>query len=124
MSLEEILIVVGRVLLGGYFAWAGAHHFFFIEPITKMVADRGVPAPKFVMLGGSAFQIVCGVALALGLCVTAAALGLILFTIVASVMLVNWWDMEGAARFNALNTFKANVALIGGLLIAAFSPSP
>jgi putative oxidoreductase len=36
-------------------------------------------------------------------------------------MLVNWWDMEGAARFNALNTFKANVALIGGLLIAAMT---
>lgn len=124
MPFEDGLIIVGRVLLGGYYVWGGVHHFFLIEPITRMVADRGMPAPKLVMLGGSVFQIVCGVALALGLYVTAAALGLVLFTIIASVMLVNWWDMEGDARFNALNTFKANLALIGGLMIAAFSPSP
>jgi putative oxidoreductase len=44
---------------------------------------------------------------------------LIGFTIVASIVLVNFWSMEGQAREDAIRTWQTNTAIVGGLLIAA-----
>lgn len=61
----------------------------------------------------------CGVALVVGFYPAWAALGLVLFTILASLLFLNFWSMQDAARTNAIGTWKTNFALIGGLLIAA-----
>ena len=111
--------MVGRLLIGAYFAAAGIHHFSAIAPLTQTIAARGVPAARAVLLIGSVFQTLCGVALIFGLWSAWAALGLILFTIVASIVFLDFWNKEGEARANAVGTWKTNLALIGGLLIAA-----
>lgn len=114
-----MMLVVGRLLLGGLYVAGGIHHFFVIVPLTDAIEARGIPFAKGVLLSGSLFQIVAGLLLMLGLFVTAAAFGLIAFTLAATVMLLNFWDMQGTARDNAINTWKTNMAIIGGLLIAA-----
>jgi putative oxidoreductase len=43
----------------------------------------------------------------------------VIFTILASMLFLNFWNMEGTARANAIGTWKTNLALVGGLLIAA-----
>ncbi|MDP2410131.1 MAG: DoxX family protein [Pseudolabrys sp.] len=115
----DILLALGRVLLGGLFVVGGIRHFFIVDIITPMIAGRGLPMPKLVLYVGSIFQIVAGLLLMLGLWVAPAAFGLIVFTVTASVMLVNFWDMEGPARQSALSTCLSNGAIVGGLLIAA-----
>ena len=72
-----------------------------------------------MLLVGSAFQFVAGLLLILGLFVAPAALGLVLFTFAASAMLLNFWDLEGPAREAAINVWQSNLAIVGGLLIAA-----
>jgi putative oxidoreductase len=117
-DITEIMWMIGRLLLGAYFAAAGIHHFSALAPLTAVMTARGVPAARVVLLTGSIFQAVCGVALIFGLWPAWAALGLILFTIVASIMFLDFWNKEGDARAGAVGTWKANLALIGGLLIA------
>ncbi|EJB05633.1 putative membrane protein [Rhizobium leguminosarum bv. trifolii WSM597] len=117
-----MMIVLGRLLLGGLYVAGGIHHFFVIVPLTDAIEARGIPFAKWVLLSGSMFQILAGTLLMLGLFVTAAAFGLILFTLAATVMLLNFWDMQGTARESAINTWKTNMAIIGGLLIAAAGP--
>jgi putative oxidoreductase len=119
IELADGLLVVGRLLLGGLFVAGGVHHFFLVPVLTGMIEKRGVPFPKLVLLAGSLFQIVCGALLMLGLYVVPAALGLVVFTVAASVMLLNFWDMQGEHRETAKNTWKSNVAIVGGLLVAA-----
>lgn len=119
LEIGYLLLVVGRMLLGGLFVAGGVHHFFDLPPITAMMKARGVPEPRLVLIAGSVFQIVAGLLLMLGLWVAAAAFGLILFTVAASIMLLNFWDMEGEARIGARSAFQANMGIIGGLLIAA-----
>jgi putative oxidoreductase len=116
---QEILLVVGRLLLGGLFVGGGIRHFFLIPVVSQAMAERGVPAPKIVLILGTVFQIVAGLLLMLGILVPVAALGLVIFTVAASVMLLNFWSMEGAARDTAMNNWQSNLAVIGGLLIAA-----
>jgi putative oxidoreductase len=93
---QAILWVIGRLLLGGLFVVGGIHHFFMLPGITQALAARGVPAAKLVLLFGS-----------------------VAFTLAASVLLVNFWSMEGSARANAIATWQSNLAIIGGLLVAA-----
>lgn len=116
---SDALWIVGRVLLGFHFAWAGIHHFTAIEPLSQTMAARGVPAARAALLAGSAFQTLCGIALILGFWPAWAALGLALFTIVASIIFLDFWNKEGEARASAVGTWKTNLALIGGFLIAA-----
>lgn len=118
-NITEVMWMLGRVLLGAYYAWAGIHHFTGLAPIAAAMAARRVPAARAVLVIGSIFQTVCGLALIFGLWAAWAALGLVLFTIVASIMLVDFWNKEGDARAGAVGTWRTNLALSGGLLIAA-----
>jgi putative oxidoreductase len=121
MELETSLLIAGRILLASLFICAGIKHCFLAKVIVPMIATRGIPYPRAVCLLGSAFEFAAGALLALGIEVFWASLGLAAFTIGATVMLVNFWDMEGPPREQALMSFQYNVAIVGGLLIAAAS---
>ena len=112
-------IVLGRFVLGAFFAYGGFTHFLALDPITQAMADRGVPQPRLVLIAGSLFQIVFGLLLAFGIAVPVSAIALIAFTVVASLMLVDFWNKEEPARMALRNVFLSNLAIIGGLLIAA-----
>ena len=118
-ELQALGWIAGRFLLGGLFVVGGVQHFFSLETLSQAIAARGLPAPKAVLVFGSLFQIICGLAFVIGLYVRWAAIGLILFTLVASVLLINFWDMAGAVRETAVRNWQSNLAIIGGLMIAA-----
>jgi putative oxidoreductase len=113
------MMLVGRVFLGGLFVVGGIHHFFMLPPVTAALAARGVPFARVALIGASLFQALAGLLVMLGLWVAPAAIGLVVFTVVASVLLLNFWDMEGPARAAARTSWQSNLAIIGGLLIAA-----
>jgi putative oxidoreductase len=119
MEMETALLVIGRLLLASLFVYAGIKHCFVAKDIIPMIAARGIPYPKLVLAIGSVFEFVFGVMLAFGIAGPWAPLGLAAFTIAATLMLVNFWDMQGAPREHALVCFQYNIAIIGGLLIAA-----
>ena len=112
-------IVLGRFVLGAFFAYGGVTHFLALDPITQAMAGRGVPQPRLVLIAGSLFQIVFGLLLAFGIAVPVSAIALIAFTVVASLMLVDFWNKQEPARMALRNVFLSNLAIIGGLLIAA-----
>lgn len=118
-DLSHVIFLLGRLLLGGLFVFAGIRHMFLIPVLTQMIAARGVPFPRIVLLAGSAFQFIAGLLVIFGLFLPAAAFGLVLFTLAASVMLLNFWDMEGQPRQNTINVWLSNMAIIGGLMVTA-----
>lgn len=118
-DVADIVFTIGRILLGAIFVRAGIHHFFIIDPLTGMAAERGVPRPRLVVIAGSLSEGVLGGLLILGLLVPFAAIGLILFTIAATVMFLDFWDKTGPDRDAALIGASTNVGIVGGLLMAA-----
>ena len=110
---------LARILLGSLFVIGGLHHLPIFGALSGQLAQRGVPLPRVALGLSTAWQIVLGVMLMAGLWVPWAALGLIAFTVIASLLLLNFWAMEGHARSEAQNQFLTNVAVIGGLLLAA-----
>lgn len=109
---------LGLILIGGVFAWGGVHHFLHFRTTAAWLASRKWPAPAVLLTLGSLLQIAGGLALMVGQYVQIAALALILFTVVASVTLLDFWNQPDDARTTAQNGFTANIALIGGLILA------
>jgi putative oxidoreductase len=118
-NIATVILAAGRILLGGLFVTGGIRHLFILVPVTNAIEARGIPYAKFVLLAGTAFQLIAGAILMAGIAVAAVAFGLVLFTIAASMMLLDFWNMEGSARDGAINGWQSNMAVIGGLLIAA-----
>jgi putative oxidoreductase len=119
LDAHDVLWIAGRALLGGLFVVGGFRHFFGFSILAQMMARRGVPAPRFVLLAGAVLQIVAGAALAVGLFPLYAVAALIVFTMTASVMFLDFWSKDGAERSNAINAWLANIGIIGGLLVVA-----
>ncbi|HEU5399078.1 MAG TPA: DoxX family protein [Gammaproteobacteria bacterium] len=118
-TLNEPVLMLGRVLLGGLYVRGGVVHFFEIPLLVEKMTARGVPMPRFTLVFGSIFQAVCGVLVMAGIYTVPAAWGLVAFTVVASIMFLNFWDMQGLERRAAANGCFSNLAIIGGLFILA-----
>jgi putative oxidoreductase len=114
----ELIRHLGFLLLGGLFVWGGAVHFATFRDVAAMIAARGFPAPAFLLASGSVVEFVGGFALILGIGRSYAATALIAFTVAASVMMLDFWRYSGAERLGLRSAFAANIAIVGGLLLA------
>lgn len=115
----SLLLLIGHLLLGVIFVRGGIMHFLSLSDVAKEIAQRGIPAPKTVLIVGSAFQIIFGAMMMMSFDVLLSAMCLLVFTIAASWMMLNFWDKDGSAKETAKTNFESNVAIVGGLLVAA-----
>lgn len=100
--------MVGRMLIGLLFVFSGVGIVLNgVEGFSGMIEMRGLPMPLVLAWLVVAVKIVAGAALMIGWRTTQAALALIIFT--ALVTLLYHLDLED------VNLFK-NLAIIGGLL--------
>lgn len=118
----SLLYLFGRFLLGGLFVVGGIEHFFALPLLTGIMTARGVSAARTVLILGSVWQMVFGALLVLGIWLVPAALALVLFTLVASVIFLNFWEKQGPEMTGQRNAFLANVAIVGALLMVAARP--
>jgi len=51
-QISWMLLLFGRVLLGGLFVLGGLRHFFALDPLTQVIRARGVPMPRLAIIGG------------------------------------------------------------------------
>lgn len=109
-------LIVARLMMGSLFIVGGLRHFWALDAISGAMGTRGVPQAKLVLIVGSIYQVALGVCLALGVFIPHAALGLVVFTIAATIMLVNFWDKAEPERSALFGVFMSNIAIVGGLL--------
>lgn len=107
------------VLVGGVFVWTGIDHFIRFREVAASIAERGLPAAGLLLAAGSVLEIGAGVLLASGIAVPYAAAALAVFTIAATVSMLDFWRREGEERKAMRNGFAINIAVLGGLLGAA-----
>ncbi|MER8528782.1 MULTISPECIES: DoxX family protein [unclassified Mesorhizobium] len=108
-------------MLGGVFIWAGAGHFPQIPGDCSVPGRAAFPAPRPLLAAGSVLEIPGGFCLATGLGGPFPAAALAVFTIAASFMALNFWRYSGDEREALRTVFTINVAVLGGLIVAATS---
>lgn len=109
---------LGYVLMGGIFVFAGIDHFRNFAAVKTMMASRGWPIAGPLLAIISALQILGGVCLAFGPFRPWAALGLVAFTIAATLSFLDFLRTNSPDRMWMRSEFIINVGLLGGLLLA------
>lgn len=111
---------VGAALIGAVFLWSALQHGLNFRSRVEMLKARGWPLPAPLLLAGMGLEVFGGALLIAGVLLPWAAGALILFTVVASVTLLDFWRQPPEARHAVMNSFIGNIAWIGGLLLAAW----
>jgi uncharacterized membrane protein YphA (DoxX/SURF4 family) len=119
----NVVYLLGRIILGGFFIMSGISHFQRAEMMAGYAASKGVPAAKLAVLATGVQLLAGGLLLLLGWQVWLGALILVLFLVPTALIMHNFWTaQEPQARMTETVQFMKNLAIAGALLmIMAYS---
>ena len=113
------LDTAGRLLMVAFFLAVGLRNLqkVHIEEHVKRLTNFKAPFPRLTFWVGQAMEFV-GCALVLFNWYPAVGVVLLLvFTVVASALLLRFWEVEGPMRTGMQNGMLANIGIVGGLLL-------
>jgi len=115
---QNFLLLAGRVLMGWIFVESGLRKLLGMDGFIMSLTNRRVPYAGVLGWIGAAVEFLGGVALLLGAWTRCAALALIVFVIVATLIGHRYWEItEPAARRMQQSHFWKNVTIIGGFVL-------
>jgi putative oxidoreductase len=117
----KVPFLLGRLIFGGYFLYAGINHFKEEKTMTEYAAAKNVPVPNLAVKVSGAALVVGGASILLGIKPKWGAATIIGFLAGVSPIMHNFWQMEDAQqRQNDMINFTKNIALAGaGLALAS-----
>jgi len=112
------LLLAARIALGGIFVLSGYGKLMGLAAFSASLASHGVPAAWLWGPIGAAVEFGGGMLIVLGLATHYAALVMILFVIVATLISHRFWDSVDPQQFKAQQTqFLKNLAIAGGFVL-------
>ncbi len=109
--------LLGRMIFGGYFLYAGVHHMQEAESMAQYTASKGVPAPKLAVKATGIALIAGGTSVLLGLKKEWGAAAIACFLAGVSPLMHDFWKQQDPQqRQNEMINFGKNMALLGASL--------
>ena len=113
------LDTAGRLLMVAFFLIVGVrnlqkHH---VEDHINRLAKFRAPFPKLTFWTGQTIEFVGGALLLINWHPAVGVTLLIVFTVLASALLLRFWEVEGPMRTGMQNGMMANIGIVGGLLL-------
>lgn len=123
--METLLLIFGRIILGGFFIYSGVNHFIGFGMMTQYVKMKGVPFPAIAQGATGLMLLSGGLSIVFGLYPSIGIVLLIAFLVPVSLMMHNFWNIEDPqSRMADKINFMKNMALVGALLMLLAIPSP
>lgn len=109
--------LIGRLLFGGFFLYAGINHFRNHKSMAPYAESKGVPKPDLSVTLAGVPLVIGGTSMLLGLKPKLGALAILGFLAGVSPVMHDFWRAEEPnARMNDRINFMKNLALAGGAL--------
>jgi putative oxidoreductase len=119
------IVLLGRLALAALYLPSGFNKLDHLGSFADAMAARGVPAPMLLAILGAVVEFFGALAVLVGFRTRYAALLMIGFTIVASVVSHHFWDIHDATRQMQYVQFMKNMAIIAGFLfLFVHGPGP
>jgi putative oxidoreductase len=119
------LVLVGRLLIALMFVQSGYEKLTDLAGTAGYIASGGLPNSTALAALTGVFELVAGLAIAIGFKARWTALLLAAFTLVASFLYHRYWSAPADQQVVVQLLFMKNMAIIGGLLVlAALGPGP
>ncbi len=112
----ETLILVGRVLFGGYFAFNGLNHFMKRDMMEGYAGSKGVPYPAAAVILSGLMLLAGGFGIALGVYPVVSITLVALFLLFVTPVMHDFWEVEEEEKMQEMTSFMKNVALFGAVL--------
>jgi uncharacterized membrane protein YphA (DoxX/SURF4 family) len=114
----DLILVIGRILFGGFFLMSGINHFTKLEAMTGYAKYKKLPAAKLGVLISGLMLAIGGLSVILGYYADLGALLLAIFLVLAAVIFHNFWkETDATAKQNEMLGFMKDIALAGAALI-------
>jgi putative oxidoreductase len=115
---QDFLLLVGRMLMGWIFVESGWRKLMGTDAFIASLASRRVPYAGVMGWIGASVEFFGGLAIILGFATRCAALVMIVFVIVATLIGHRYWEIaDAAARRMQQSHFAKNITLIGGFVL-------
>jgi putative oxidoreductase len=115
---QDFLLLLGRVLMGWLFVESGWRKLMGMDAFAASLANRRVPYATVMGWIGASAEFLGGLAILLGFATRCAALVMIVFVIVATLIGHRYWEIaDAAARRMQQSHFAKNITLIGGFVL-------
>ncbi|GAB7019588.1 hypothetical protein JCM18750_24490 [Halostagnicola bangensis] len=116
-SMSGELLLVGRILFGLVIAFTGLNHFLDAESMIGYAEAKGVPAASIAIPVSGAMLLFSGVGIALGVFPILAAGALVVFFVVVTPKMHDFWNAPEEQKQGEVNSFLKNVGLLGASLV-------
>jgi putative oxidoreductase len=124
MEIMDIVMLVGRILFGGFFIMSGLNHFQNLAMMSGYAESKNVPFPRLAVIGTGVMLVVGGASVLLGIVPIVGLTVLILFLLATLVTMHDFWNLEDPQQRAAEQVnFLKNVALIGASLALMYGAS-
>jgi putative oxidoreductase len=122
----DYLFLLGRILYGGFFVYAGINHFRHLAMMSQFAGMKGVPSAKAAVMFSGLLILVGGACIVLGCAPTwFGVLCIELFLVPVTLLMHNFWiEKDPMGRINQRVNFEKNVALAGAALMLLAIPQP
>jgi putative oxidoreductase len=119
------LLLIGRIIFGGYFAYSGVNHFIGFGSMTQYARMKGVPFPAIAQGMTGLMLLLGGLSIISGVYTSVGIILLVAFLVPVTLMMHNFWTLEdGQLRMADKINFTKNMALLGAILMLLAIPSP
>jgi len=114
----DVIILVGRIMFALIFLGGAAGHLTATADMSALIASKGVPAARAVVLGTGAILLGAATLIILGAWTDLAALLLVIFLVpTAFVVHAFWKETDPQNRLMEQLHFNKDLSLAGGALI-------
>src|ERR1700687_1309874 len=112
-STSDIVLLIGRILLGWIFVRSGYGKLFNVEAVANSFPLRGLPS--FLAYIAVPVEFFGGLSLIFGFATRYVVLGFVIFMLVATFSSHRYWEFaDAAARRVQDSSFYKNMAMLGG----------
>jgi putative oxidoreductase len=115
-SCHDVVALIGRLAMSWIFLSSGFHKLTDVAGFSAGLAKRGVPAPSFMGWLGAIIEFGGGLLIILGIKIRYAAILMILFVIMATLISHRYWEYPPEQVVAQTTNFWKNVTIIGGFL--------
>jgi putative oxidoreductase len=114
----SVILVIGRILLGGAFVWLGILNFVHIDSKVEKAQSKNVPMANWAAPVGTLMIVLGGLSIMTNFQTAVGGILLIAFLVPASVMFHGFWRVKdpGPREADMIHFFK-NMALTGAVLM-------
>ncbi|WP_165073457.1 DoxX family protein [Paludisphaera rhizosphaerae] len=116
-ALQVLVSVVGRVALSAIFLLSAVGNKIpNFNGIAELLGSKGMPAPKFMLLGAIAFLVAGSLSVILGYKTRLGALLLFIFLLPTTYLFHDFWNLSGHEAMEQNIQFMKNVSMAGAML--------